>query len=80
MKIEMSEYEAELLTNALREVYKENGVEFWELEGPEGAAVARDIDDWNGAQICHRANGKILVRQSTLCWYFSHLIRNQVGA
>lgn len=80
MKIEMSEYEAEILTKILREAYKENGVEVWELEGPDGEALAQKIDDWNDMKICSRIDGKALVSQSLLCWYFSSLISSQVGA
>ena len=80
MKIEMTEYEAEMLVQALRETYKENGVEFWELEGPAGEALAQKIDEWNGIKICSRLGGKALVSQSLLCWYFSHLISRQVGS
>lgn len=82
MKIEMSEYEAELLTNALREVYKDNGVSFWELKGLDGEVLAFKITKWSHFNLARRVDGVILVSQSFLCWYFSHLINEQlqVGA
>ena len=78
MKIEMTEYEAEMLTKALREVYKENGVGFWELEGPDGEALARKIAEWRQRECDRRSDGTALVSQSLLCWYFAHLINNQI--
>lgn len=79
MVIELTAYEAQMLTQILREVYKQNGVETWELEGSEGEALAQKIDTWSGLT-CTRVDGKAMVSQSLLCWYFSHLISNQSQA
>lgn len=80
--IEITRYEAEMLAKVLREAYKENGVDLWELEGSDGEALAQKIDNWNGIKICSRMDGKALASQSLLCWYFAHLINDQlqVGA
>ncbi len=79
MKLEMTEYEAEMLAKALREVYKEDGVEFWDLEGPNGEALANKINKWSKANLCRLSDGTLVVSQSLLCWYFSNLISRQVG-
>lgn len=77
IKIELSEYEVDMLVNTLCEVYKENGVEFRELIGAEGECLASKIDEWAGWPICQRRVSGTFVDQPTLCMYFASLIRNQ---
>jgi len=77
IKIELSEYEVDMLVNALREVYKQNGVEFWELIGEEGECFANKIDEWAGWPACERRVSGTFVDQPTLCLYFACLICDQ---
>lgn len=78
MSIELPDYEAGLMSSALREVYKNHGVTQWELEGGEGRTLADKIDAWANWAACERRADGIFVSQPTLCMYFSDWIQGSL--
>lgn len=75
----MTDYEYYLTWQVLREVYKNDGVEDWLLQGPEGTELALKINQASGWQVCRPHPDGWAINHESLAHWLSDRFRECIN-